>query len=135
MGRLLSTTILFSPVTIAATCSVPSVCKSPSADTSASAIRFSLSASFAPSITKEKVEKPSYYQATRQRGNYQTMCDFENPYNLLCDLVRSHALHGQTENLSHNLRRFFIDKPVVFILRIFHKPIGWVARNRLSLFH
>ena len=32
-------------------------------------------------LTEEKVEKPSYYQATRQRGNYQTMCDFETPYN------------------------------------------------------
>lgn len=32
-------------------------------------------------LMEEKVEKPSYYQATRQRGNYQTMCDFETPYN------------------------------------------------------
>ena len=32
-------------------------------------------------LMAEKVEKPSYYQATRQRGNYQTMCDFETPYN------------------------------------------------------
>ena len=32
-------------------------------------------------LTEEKVEKPSFYQATRQRGNYQTMCDFETPYN------------------------------------------------------
>ena len=30
-------------------------------------------------LMEEKVEKPSYYQATRQRGNYQTMCDFETP--------------------------------------------------------
>ena len=32
-------------------------------------------------LTEKKVEKPSYYQATRQCGNYQTMCDFETPYN------------------------------------------------------
>ncbi len=32
-------------------------------------------------LMEEKVEKPSFYQATRQRGNYQTMCDFETPYN------------------------------------------------------
>ena len=32
-------------------------------------------------LMEEKVEKPSYYQATRQRGNFQTMCDFETPYN------------------------------------------------------
>ena len=32
-------------------------------------------------LTEEKVEKPSYYQASRQRGNYKTMCDFETPYN------------------------------------------------------
>ena len=32
-------------------------------------------------LMEEKVEKPSYYQATRQRGNYKTMCDFETPYN------------------------------------------------------
>ncbi len=32
-------------------------------------------------LTEEKVEKPSYYQATRNRGNYKTMCDFETPYN------------------------------------------------------
>lgn len=32
-------------------------------------------------LMEEKVEKPSYYQATRQRGNYQTMCNFETPYN------------------------------------------------------
>ena len=32
-------------------------------------------------LTEEKVEKPSYYQATRQRGNFKTMCDFETPYN------------------------------------------------------
>ena len=32
-------------------------------------------------LMEEKVEKPSYYQATRQRGNYQTMCDFKTPYN------------------------------------------------------
>ena len=32
-------------------------------------------------LMAEKVEKPSYYQATRQRGNFKTMCDFETPYN------------------------------------------------------
>ena len=32
-------------------------------------------------LTEEKMEKPSYYQATRQRGNFKTMCDFETPYN------------------------------------------------------
>ena len=32
-------------------------------------------------LTEEKIEKPSYYQATRQRGNFKTMCDFETPYN------------------------------------------------------
>ena len=32
-------------------------------------------------LTEEKVEKPSYYQASRNRGNYKTMCDFETPYN------------------------------------------------------
>ena len=32
-------------------------------------------------LMEEKVEKPSYYQATRQRGNFKTMCDFETPYN------------------------------------------------------
>ncbi len=32
-------------------------------------------------LTEKKVEKPSYYQATRQRGNFKTMCDFETPYN------------------------------------------------------
>lgn len=32
-------------------------------------------------LTEEKVEKPSYYQASRGRGNYKTMCDFETPYN------------------------------------------------------
>ena len=32
-------------------------------------------------LTEEKIEKPSYYQASRQRGNYKTMCDFETPYN------------------------------------------------------
>jgi site-specific DNA recombinase len=35
----------------------------------------------AKQLTEEKIEKPSYYQATRQRGNYKTMCDFETPYN------------------------------------------------------
>ena len=29
-------------------------------------------------LMEEKVEKPSFYQATRQRGNYQTMCKYEN---------------------------------------------------------
>ena len=32
-------------------------------------------------LMAEKVEKPSYYQAARQRGNFKTMCDFETPYN------------------------------------------------------
>ena len=32
-------------------------------------------------LMAEKVEKPSYYQATRQRGNFKTMCDFETPCN------------------------------------------------------
>ena len=32
-------------------------------------------------LTEEKIEKSSYYQATRQRGNFKTMCDFETPYN------------------------------------------------------
>ena len=32
-------------------------------------------------LTEEKIEKPSYYQATRQRGNFKTMCDFETPCN------------------------------------------------------
>ena len=32
-------------------------------------------------LMAEKVEKPSYYQATRQRGNFKTMWDFETPYN------------------------------------------------------
>ena len=32
-------------------------------------------------LTEEKIEKPSYYQATRNRGNYKTMCNFETPYN------------------------------------------------------
>ena len=35
----------------------------------------------AKQLTEEKIEKPSYYQATRNRGNYKTMCNFETPYN------------------------------------------------------
>lgn len=45
-------------------------------------------------------------------------CEYLFPFKLFCDLARSTPVHAERENLFDYLRRFFVDDPLSFVLRI-----------------
>ena len=84
-------------------------------------------------LMEEKVEKPSYYQATRQRGNYQTMCDFETPYNWtggsVVRILERQEYMGDTVNFRSHKESYKDKKAVknssedILIFQDTHEPI------------
>ena len=84
-------------------------------------------------LTEEKVEKPSYYQATRNRGNYKTMCDFETPYNWtggsVARILERPEYMGDTVNFRSHKESYKDNKAVknssedILVFQDAHEPI------------
>ena len=91
-------------------------------------------------LTEEKVEKPSYYQATRQRGNFKTMCDFETPYNWtggsVVRILERPEYMGDTVNFRSHKESYKDKKAVknssedIPIFKDTHEPIRSRKRGR-----
>ena len=84
-------------------------------------------------LTEEKVEKPSYYQASRNRGNYKTMCNFETPYNWtggsVARILERPEYMGDTVNFRSHKESYKDKKAVknssedILIFQDTHEPI------------
>ena len=84
-------------------------------------------------LMAEKVEKPSYYQATRQRGNFKTMCDFKTPYNWMggsvVRILERPEYMGDTVNFRSHKESYKDKKAVknssedILIFQDTHEPI------------
>jgi DNA invertase Pin-like site-specific DNA recombinase len=61
-------------------------------------------------LFEDKVERPSYYQATRGRGSNQSDCDYDNPYawngRTVIELIAKPEYAGHTVNFRTNKQSF-----------------------------